>query len=141
MIILDTNVLSEPLRIRPESAVLTWLADVADDVALTSISVGEILTGVRLLPKGHRRDGLMVAIERNLTIYADQVLPYDEPAARIYATLQESRRAAGHPLSVEDGMIAAICQNRGARLATRNVKDFQGTGIEVINPWKHQTSQ
>lgn len=77
MIILDTNVLSEPLRIRPELAVLTWLVEVDDDVALTSISVGEILTGVRLLPKGRRRHGLMAAIERNFTIYADQVLPYD----------------------------------------------------------------
>jgi len=140
MIILDTNVLSEPLRTRPEPAVLAWLANVADDIALTSISVGEILTGARLLPKGRRRDGLMAAIERTLIIYADQVLAYDEPAARIYATLQESRRAAGQPLGVEDGMIAAICHSRGARLATRNTKDFRGTDIEVINPWKYQTS-
>lgn len=140
MIILDTNVLSEPLRARPEPAVLEWLANVTDDVALTSVSVGEILTGVRLLPEGQRRHGLMAAIERALIIYADQVLAYDEPAARIYATLQESRRTTGYPLSVEDGMIAAICQSRGARLATRNVKDFQGIGIELINPWKSQIS-
>lgn len=139
MIILDTNVLSEPLRTRPEPAVLAWLAEVAEDVALTSISVGEVLIGVRLLPAGRRRDGLMAAIERNLAMYADQVLPYDDPAARFYARLQESRRAAGQPLSVEDGMIAAVCRHRGARLATRNIKDFQGLGINLINPWEHRS--
>ena len=80
----------------------------------------------------------MSAIERTLTTYADQVFPYDEPAARIYATLQESSRAAGRPLSVEDGMIAAICRSRGARLATRNTRDFEGTGVDLINPWVHR---
>ena len=135
MIVLDTNVLSEPLRSRPEPVVLAWLDQISDDVALTSVSVGEILTGVRLLPAGHRRDGLMAAIERTLTIYAEQVLPYDETAARTYALMQESRRASGHPLSVEDGMIAAICRSRGVNLATRNVRDFQDLGIDLINPW------
>nr|WP_221244007.1 type II toxin-antitoxin system VapC family toxin [Cryobacterium roopkundense] len=132
---MDTNVLSEPLRSRPDTAVLFWLGHVNEDLALTSITVGEILTGVRLLPPGHRRDGLMSAIEQTLALYREQVLPYDEHAARTYAALQESRRAAGHPLSVEDGMIAAICQTRGATLAMRNIKDFQGLGIDLIDPW------
>ena len=141
MIILDTNVLSEPLHARSEPAVLAWLAALTDTVALTAISVGEILTGVRLLPAGRRRDGLTDAIEKVLAVHADQVLPYDEPAARSYARLQESRRAAGHPLSVEDGMIAAICLERGAVLATRNVKDFAGLGVELINPWPNEVPQ
>ena len=135
MIVLDTNVVSEPLRSSPDRTVLAWLDRVSDDVALTSVSVGEILTGVRLLPVGHRRDGLMTAIERTLTSYADQVLPYDENAARVYALMQESRRASGHPLRVEDGMIAAICRSQGVALATKNIKDFQGLGIDLINPW------
>lgn len=135
MIVLDTNVISEPLRSSPDSVVLAWLDRVSDDVALTSVSVGEILTGVRLLPAGHRRDGLLAAIERALTSYTDQVLPYDETAARVYALMQESRRATGHPLSVEDGMIAAICRSKGVALATRSIKDFQGLGIDLINPW------
>jgi len=141
VIILDTNVLSEPLRARPEPAVLMWLADVTDRVALTSISVGEILTGVRLLPLGQRRIALIAAIETNLTKFADLVLPYDDLAARMYATLQESCRARGHQLSVEDGMIAAICQHQGATLATRNIKGFHGLGIGLINPWNHRTSR
>ena len=77
----------------------------------------------------------MAAIERTLASYSDQVLPCDETAARFYALMQESRRASGHPLSVEDGMIAAICRSEGVTLATKNIKDFQDLGIDLINPW------
>ncbi|TFD51063.1 type II toxin-antitoxin system VapC family toxin [Cryobacterium sp. Hh7] len=135
MIVLDTNVVSEPLRSSPHPVVLACLDRVSVDVALTSVSVGEILTGVRFLPDGHRRDDLMAAIERTLASYSDQVLPYDETAARFYALMQESRRASGHPLSVEDGMIAAICRSKGVTLATKNIKDFQDLGIDLITPW------
>jgi predicted nucleic acid-binding protein len=138
MIVLDTNVLSEPLRARPDPTVLAWLDRITDVVALTSISAGEILTGVRALPAGRRRDALMAAVERTLAIYADQVLPYDERAARTYAAMQESRGSTGRPLSVEDGMIAAICGARGLALATRNTKDFEDLGITLINPWVEQ---
>lgn len=137
MIVLDTNVLSESLRARPDAAVLAWVTDLVENATVTSISVGEILTRVRLLPDARRREGLIAAIERTLTMHAGQVLPYDEFAARAYARLQELRRAAGRPLNVEDGMIAAICQRNGAKLATRNVKDFQGLGLELINPWDY----
>lgn len=135
MIILDTNVLSEPIRSRPEPAVLAWFARVPEEVALTSVSVGELLTGVQILPPGRRRDGLRNAIDGILSEYADRVLPYDESAARVYANLRGSRRAQGRPLSVEDGMIAAICLSHGARLATRNVADFGGLGLDLVNPW------
>ena len=135
MIVIDTNVLSEPLRTRPEPRVLAWLSTVSGEVGFTSISVGEILTGVRRLPAGRRRDGLLAEVERSFGTYAALVLLYDEPAARTYAAMNESRRVAGHPLSVEDGMIAAICRSRGLALATRNTKDFHGLGLELIDPW------
>jgi toxin FitB len=135
VIILDTNVLSEPLKSQPDSRVLGWLASAQGDVAVTSISVGELLTGVRRLPSGRRREGLLAAIEHTLTTFAGRVLPYDDAGARVYAHIQESRRLSGVPLSVEDGMIAAICSTRGAELATRNVQDFEGLGLELINPW------
>ncbi len=135
MIVLDTNVLSEPLKQEPEQQVLAWLTSVDEEVGVTSISVGELLTGVRALPAGRRREGLLEAIESTLRAFAGAVLPYDETAARQYARLQESRRAAGPPLAVEDGMIAAICVVRGMTLATRNTADFTGLGLDLVDPW------
>jgi toxin FitB len=135
MIVLDTNVLSEPLKLKPEQHVLAWLASLDEEAGVTSISVGELLTGVRALPAERRRDGLLEAIESTLGTFADAVLAYDEAAARHYARLQESRRAVGRPLAVEDGMIAAICIARGTTLATRNATDFAGLGLDLIDPW------
>jgi toxin FitB len=135
MIVLDTNVLSEPLKLRPDERVLAWLASLEEEAAVTSISVGELLTGVRGLPVGRRREGLLEAIESTLRTFAGSVLAYDETAARHYARLQESRRGAGRPLAVEDGMIAAICVARGTTLATRNTTDFAGLGLDLVDPW------
>jgi len=135
MIVLDTNVLSEPLKKQPDEHVLAWLASLEEEAGATSVSVGELLTGVRALPAGRRREGLLEAIESTLGTFAGSVLAYDEAAARHYAQLQESRRAAGRPLAVEDGMNAAICIARGTTLATRNTPDFAGLGLELIDPW------
>ena len=135
MIVLDTNVLSEPLKLRPDEQVLAWLASLDEEAGVTSISVGELLTGVRALPVGRRREGLLEAIEATLRTFAGSVLAYDEAAARHYARLQESRRGAGRPLPVEAGMIAAICVARGTTLATRNSSDFAGLGLDLVDPW------
>jgi toxin FitB len=135
MIVLDTNVLSEPLKTEPDEHVLSWLSTLDEVAAVTSVSVGELLTGVRALPAGRRREGLLEAIESTLRTFAGAVLAYDEVAARHYARLQEVRRAAGRPLAVEDGMIAAICTARGATLATRNTTDFSGLDLDLIDPW------
>ena len=134
MIILDTNVLSEPLRTRPDARVLDWL-EANLDVGLTVVTAGELLTGAHSLPGGKRRDGILRAIEELLGRYADRIMPYDQWAARAYATMRATRRAVGSPLSVEDGMVAATCSSMGAPLATRNTKDFVGLDIELVNPW------
>jgi predicted nucleic acid-binding protein len=134
LIVLDTDVLSEPLKTDPEEAVLRWIAT-GDDMATTAVTVAELLTGARRLPPGRRRDDLLVGIERVLGAFPASVLPYDEAAARRYAEMQEPRRSAGVPLSVEDGMIVAICASRSLALATRNIKDFEGLGMSLINPW------
>ncbi|GAA4675826.1 type II toxin-antitoxin system VapC family toxin [Frondihabitans cladoniiphilus] len=136
MIVLDTNVLSEPMRRDPEKRVVAWLDSQVDDLRVTAVSVGELLVGVRALPPGKRRDQLMASVERILLAYRDQVLDYDADAAHAYAEFQETSRSSGRALSVEDGMIAAICHTRKARLATRNTKDFEGLGIDVVNPWE-----
>jgi toxin FitB len=135
MIALDANVLSEPLKQRPDERVLDWLEGLEDEAVITAVTVGELLTGVRALPDGRRRTDLLEAIELTLNTFSGSVLPYDDSAARRYALLQETRRLTGRPLAVEDGMIAAICITRGAALATRNTTDFDGLGLETVDPW------
>jgi toxin FitB len=103
MIALDTNVLSEPLKQRPDERVLEWLESLEDEVVITAITVGELQTGVRSLPDGRRRAELLDAIEQTLQTFAGSVLPYDAAAARSFARLQETRRLTGGPLAVEDG--------------------------------------
>ena len=137
MIVLDTNVLSEAMRAYPDPTVITWLAGPhAENASTTAISVGEILTGIGMLPRGKRRDRLRQITDRLLEEMKDRVLAYDMHAATVYAQLHENRRIAGRPLSVEDGMIAAICVRENARLATRNVRDFTDMGIALVNPWE-----
>lgn len=135
MIVVDTNVLSEPLQRTPDPGVLAWLAEHGQEIALTAITVHELLDGVQRLPKGKRRTGLAEAIERLIRGAGDRVLEYDEEAARTHATLRVARETAGQVSSVEDGMIAAIAVAHRAVVATRNVADFEGFGVQVVNPW------
>lgn len=134
MIVLDTNVVSETLRARPPPKVMRWLESRAEPFALAAVTIGELLTGVRLLPHGKRRDGLMEAVEQVLLRWA-VILPYDMEAARIYATMREQAQTVGRGLSVEDGMIAATCAAHGASLAMRNMADFDFLPVPTVNPW------
>jgi len=137
MIVLDTNVVSETVRLQPSPAAMRWLRECQEPFAITTVTVGELLTGVHLLPQGKRRSGLQAAIEQVLLRWA-VCLPYDEAAARIYAAMRELAYTRGRGLSVEDGMIAAICAAHGASLATRNVADFDFLAIPIVNPWESE---
>jgi len=138
MIVLDTNVLSEALRPVPEPSVLDWLSNQPRaSLFITTVTRGEILYGIRILADGKRRRGLWdAAIKIFDTDFADQVLSFDSEAADTYADISASRRAAGKPISQFDAMIVAMARSRGASLATRNAKDFEDCGVDVINPWK-----
>ncbi|MDN3311015.1 type II toxin-antitoxin system VapC family toxin [Microbacterium oryzae] len=138
MIVLDTNVVSELFRASPDSRVISWLSTVADDVAITSITLAELLAGVRALPDGRRKAALQVAIHEAMLPYrqTDAVLPFDDRAAEQYAEVLELRRQAGLPTSTADAQIAAICRAKGAVCATRNTKDFVEAGVELLNPWE-----
>jgi len=135
VIVLDTNVLSETLRAKPSATVMRWLESQHEPFAITTITIGELLTGVRMLPQGKRRTGLTAAIEQVLLRWAVS-LPYDKVAARIYAAMQELAHKKGRGLSVEDGMIVAICAANGASLATRNIADFDFLPIQTASPWQ-----
>ena len=137
MIVLDTNVLSEILRPVPEPRVVEWLSEQPRaSVFTTTITRGEILYGIRVLPPGKRRNGLWNAAMQIFDVDLDgQVLGFDSAAADHYAEISAARRAAGRPIAQFDAQIAGIALSRGAQLAIRNFRDFDACGFEVINPW------
>lgn len=137
MIVLDTNVVSETLRPRPDARALAWLeAQSRSALFTTTVARAELLYGVRLLPDSPRKAALLEAILAIFTSdLAGQVLSFDGDAADAYAEIAAARRAAGRPIGQFDAMIAAVARSRGASLATRNVKDFDGCGVQVIDPW------
>ena len=141
MIVLDTNVISEPMRARGEPAVTAWLdRQAVDTLYLTATSLSELLVGIELLPAGKRKDSLSGALAELLAgLFGSRILALDEPAAIAYATIIGRARAAGHVLSVGDGQIAAIAAVHGFTVATRDTAPFLNAGIPVINPWDSET--
>ena len=137
MVLLDTNVVSELMRCAPSAEVLVWVDALPPrELFVTSVTEAEVRTGIAILPDGARRRGLADAAERTLGgLFAGRVLPFDSSAARTYADIAAASRAAGRPISQSDCQIAAIARSRGLALATRNVRDFSETGVEVIDPW------
>jgi predicted nucleic acid-binding protein len=137
VIVLDTNVLSEALKPLPSQIVLGWLgAQQPLSVFTTSVTEAEVLYGVETLPPGKRRLRLLAAVEKMFAEeFAGRILPFDEDAARAFATIVAARDRAARPISQLDAMIAAIARSHRAAVATRNTADFQDCGIEVINPW------
>jgi predicted nucleic acid-binding protein len=138
VIVLDTNVLSEMMRPKPDSTVAAWIsARPASSLFTTTVTQAEILYGLRLLPSTKRRSRLEAAAnEMFVTDFAGRVLPFDQAAAQAYAEIAAARRQAGRPITQFDAQIAAIARSRDAGVATRNVGDFEGCGIGVIDPWR-----
>jgi len=137
MIVLDTNVISELMRDAPHPAVLAWVDEqAAASLFVTAVTEAEIRLGIALLPAGKRRDGIAEAADRAFAaLFGGRVLPFDSAAARAFATIAANRRASGRPISQFDCQIAAIASSRGSLIATRNVRDFEGCGVEMVDPW------
>lgn len=137
MIVLDTNVVSELMKDRPQPEVLAWVDDqLADALFITTITEAEIRAGIAVLPDGQRRRGLLAAAEHVFGVsFAERILPFDSEAARAYGFVAAGRRAAGRLISTHDCLIAAITRSQGTAIATRNVDDFEGCGVEITNPW------
>ena len=143
MIVVDTNVVSELMRLTPAAAVMTWFS--GHDSAglyLTAISEAELRAGAAILPAGQRRDRLSAEVDAMVREdFAGRVLPFDGAAARAYAEIAATRRSRGRPVLEADGQIAAIARSRGMAVATRNVGDFADTGIDVVDPWQGRPSR
>jgi predicted nucleic acid-binding protein len=135
MIILDTNVVSELMRAVPDPSVAAWAVTADPELCVTALTVAEIRYGIARLPEGQRKQDITAAAIKLLSAFAQRIVPFDLTAATRYGDLVARREAIGRPISVFDAQIAAVCQARSATLATRNVKDFEGTGVTVIDPW------
>jgi predicted nucleic acid-binding protein len=137
MILLDINVMSEPLRQAPEQRVIDWIdAQAMETLFLSAITVAELRAGVALLPAGKRRAGLQENLEKRvLPLFAGRVLPFDLACTHAYATLMAKARSAGLAVATADGYIAAIAAANGFAVATRDTSPFETAGVTVINPW------
>ena len=138
MILLDTNVVSEPLRPAPDTRVIAWIdAQPLETLFLSAITVAELRAGVALLPSGKRRTGLRTSLEKQmLPLFAGRVLPFDLACSPAYAVLVAKARATGLAIATADGYIAAIAAANGFTVATQDTGPFKAAGAAVINPWQ-----
>ncbi|MFW5712616.1 MAG: type II toxin-antitoxin system VapC family toxin [Spirochaetota bacterium] len=137
MIVLDTGVISEALRPEPDSRVMEWIDGLPEEqVYLSALVLGELEKGVELLPQGSKRTALRLWLEQLRQRFSGRILSFDEQTALRWGDLAARSQASGRRLPVIDGMLAATALQYKALLASRNVDDFRGTGVEVLNPWE-----
>lgn len=136
MVIADTNVISELMRFEPVPSVLAWMSSADAVVVTTAVTMAEVEFGIERMPAGRQKDQLRISAGATFGAFGSRVLPFDAAAARTYGVSMAERRRSGRPIAVLDAQIAAICRSRGAALATRNVRDFDDLGIELVNPWE-----
>lgn len=138
MILLDTNVVSEPLRPEPNVRVINWLdAQPLETLYLTAMTVAELRAGVALMPAGQRRDKLNGYLEKSvLPPFAGRVLAFDLACTNAYAQVLATARRAGSGIGTADALIAAVAAANGLIVATRDTSPFEAAGLIVINPWE-----
>jgi len=136
VIVVDTNVVSELMRLSPSPRIRDWVnAQTPGELYTTAVTVAEIRCGLERVPDGRRKDSLLSTATEVFASFSEFIQPFDADAAVWYATIVARRDRLGLPIDGFDAQIAAICRTRGAALATRNAKDFRETGIGVIDPW------
>jgi predicted nucleic acid-binding protein len=135
LIFLDTNVISETLRKTPNPAVIAWLVRNDAELALPTITIGEIAYGIEKIRHDQRAAHLQEGLASWRHRFADRIFAFTETAALAYGEIMSTALRQGRPMTAPDGMIAAIARINGGRLATRNVTDFATTGLELISPW------
>lgn len=137
MIIVDTNVISEPLRSAHDERVREWLNRQAPETLyLSVITVAELMLGVELLSDGRRKGELRSAVGSVVAdTFRGRVLDFDSDVALTYAVLMARARRQGVAVSVADGQIAATARHHGFAVATGDVQPFEAVGLTVINPW------
>ena len=137
MILVDTNVVSEPMKLSGDGRVVAWLnAQAVETLFISAVSVSELLLGVEAMPMGRRREALAGLVSDAIANqFGDRILPFDFAAARLYATIVAAARRKGFSISVSDGQIAATAAAHRLSVATRDGAPFRAAGLEVIDPW------
>lgn len=137
MILLDTNVISEPLRLTGDAGVLAWIdAQSIETLYLSAISLAELRFGIAALAPGKRRETLHSSFEqRILPLFVGRILPFDAAASEAYAVLRARARTQGNAIAPADGYIAATASCHALMVATRDTGPFEAVGLTVINPW------
>lgn len=137
MIALDTNVISELMRLKPDPRVVEW-ADTLErrEIAVPMVVAAELFRGLRRLPAGARKHTL----ENRVALFLDGIddrrfLAVDARTAVAFGAVMADREHQGRPIADMDGLIAATCLAHGVRLATRNIKHFDEIGLSLVNPW------
>lgn len=136
MILLDTNVISELMRPRPDAKVAAWFELSADECAIATPALAEIAFGVEKLPPGKRRFALEEQLSELRVFFADRTFAFTGQSAAIFGSVMAEALKQGHNMGVMDGMIATVATEQDAKLATRNVRDFRWVSIQLINPWE-----
>ena len=136
-VLLDTNVLSEVKRPRPDPRVIARLASTpSDDKFLSVVTVGEVLNGIERMQPGRRRRELQEWIEEAVRDFAARIVPVDLETVRVWSQVTARASAAGRVVPATDGLIAATAIRHGLHVMTRNTPDFQATGALLIDPWQ-----
>lgn len=135
MILLDTNVMAEPLRPRPSEQVLRWLVEHDAEISLPAIAIAELAYGIEKIRPQERSARLAEGLRGWRERFSDRVFAFTEDAALVYGELMGRAAQAGRPRAVQDGMIAAIAKVHGATVATRNILDFADLGVDLVDPW------
>lgn len=136
MIVVDTNVVSELMKPEPNQSVHRWtLAQAGSDLYTSTITLAEILYGIERLPSDQRKELLRSTATDVFATFADKVLSFDANAAVHYSQIVDTRDRLGQPIDGFDAQIAAICRTNDCALATRNTRDFENSGVDLLDPW------
>lgn len=140
MIVIDTNVVSEMMRRRPDPKVVRWFeSKESSDLAIASVTIFELRFGTAILSISPERDRLSMMIDRLKTGRFGKIVPLDEASAVEAAAFRALCRSLGRPVDVPDFLIAGIALSTKAQLATRNIRDFAHAGLDLVDPFESQT--
>ncbi|MFB2553918.1 type II toxin-antitoxin system VapC family toxin [Ensifer soli] len=137
MILLDTNVISEPWKPAPEPTVVAWLdAQTVETLFISAITIAELRFGIAAMPSGKRQTTLRDRLEADvLPLFSGRILPFDLATSLAYSNLMARARLSGKAIGKADGYIAATALANGFAVATRDASPFEAAGLNVINPW------